>query len=397
MAQDHWLLPDGIEEILPEEAQNLEFLRRRLLDLFSSWGYELVIPPFIEFLESLLVGTGQDIDLQTFKLTDQLSGRMMGVRADMTPQVARIDAHNLKRDEPTRLCYLGTVLRTLGDHLEKSRCPMQIGAELYGHSGIESDLEILNLMLEMLDQAGLDSVHIDIGHVEIFRGLAKQANLSKEQEAEIFDVLQRKASEEFEALLQRLSLTDDLHGMLSLLPQLNGGREVIDLARTKLADADRSVLEALDELEQMAEWITTQMPERPLNIDLAELQGYHYHAGLVYAAFVPGYGREVARGGRYDNIGQDFGRGRAATGFSADLKTISRLAVAESVESAKKVFAPGFTKKDDQLESEIKKLRQQGRVVIRNLAGQESDAAAMGCSEILTKKDNNWLVIPANK
>ncbi|RLA23563.1 MAG: ATP phosphoribosyltransferase regulatory subunit [Gammaproteobacteria bacterium] len=396
MAQDHWLLPDGVEEILPEEAQQLELLRRRLLDLFDSWGYELVIPPLIEFLESLLIGTGQDIDLQTFKLTDQVSGRMMGVRADMTPQVARIDAHNLKRDEPTRLCYLGTVLLTRGDHLEKSRSPMQIGAELYGHSGIESDLEILSLMLEMLGQAGLENVHVDIGHVGIFRGLAKQAMLTEEQEAELFDVLQRKATSELAKLLSQYSLSDDLVEMLAVLPELNGGSEVINIARTKLMKADKSVMEALDELEQMAEWIRLQMPECPLNIDLAELQGYHYHAGLVFAAFVPGYGREVARGGRYDNIGQEFGRSRAATGFSADLKTISRLAITEVAENSEKIFAPGYIN-DEQLESEIRKLRQQGRVVIRNLTGQESDAAAMGCDSALVKTGDDWLVVLVNK
>jgi ATP phosphoribosyltransferase regulatory subunit len=396
MAQDHWLLPDGIEEILPEEAQQLELQRRRLLDLFETWGYELVIPPLIEFLESLLVGTGQDIDLQTFKLTDQLSGRMMGVRADMTPQVARIDAHNLKREEPTRLCYLGTVLHTRGDHLEKSRSPMQIGAELYGHIGIESDLEILSLMLEMLEAAGLKNVHIDIGHVEVFRGLSKQANLDNTQEAELFDVLQRKATPELNGLLRQYSLSDDVADMLAVLPELNGDREVIAAARQKLAKADASVLKALDELEQMADWMKQQQPDCPLNIDLAELQGYHYHAGVVFAAFVPGYGREIARGGRYDILNQESGKGRAATGFSADLKTISRLAVLGPVNGWRKIFAPGFIN-DEQLESEIQKLRQQGRIVIRNLAGQESDAAAMGCEEALSKTDNSWCVVAINK
>lgn len=391
MVQDHWLLPDGIEEILPEEAQRLELLRRRLLNLFGSWGYELVIPPLIEFLGSLLVGTGQDIDLQTFKLTDQLSGRMMGVRADMTPQVARIDAHSLKRNVPTRLCYLGTVLHTRGDHLEKSRSPMQIGAELYGHAGIESDLEILSLMLEMLESAGLDNVHVDVGHVAIFRGLAKQASLSEAQETELFEVLQRKAGTELIALLERFSLSSELREMFFCLPELNGGGEIIDLARAKLAKANQSVLKALDELEQMVEWIKLRTPKCPLNIDLAELQGYHYHAGLVFAAFVPNYGREVARGGRYDNIGQGLAKGRAATGFSADLKTISRLAVTEMGESKAKIFAPGFIK-DEQLECEIRALRNQGRVVVRDLAGQSS-AQQMGCQQTLKKTEDCWQIV----
>ncbi len=392
MVQDHWLLPDGIEEILPEEAQQLELLRRRLLDLFEGWGYELVIPPFIEFIDSLLVGTGRDIDLQTFKLTDQLSGRTMGIRADITPQVARIDAHNLKRDEPTRLCYLGTVLHTLGDHLEKSRSPMQIGAELYGHSGIESDIEILSLMLETLTAAELKNIHVDIGHVAIFRGLAQQAKLSEPQEAALFDVLQRKATPELVELLSSYALSDELSEMFKSLPELNGGLAVISNARTKLAKADQSVLKALDELEQMAEWMSHQAAEFNLNIDLAELQGYHYHAGLVFAAFVPGYGREVARGGRYDNIGEQFGRARAATGFSADLKTVSRLALSAATEKVVKIFAPGFIK-DKALEKEIKSLRQQGRIVIRELVGQESDAKKMGCEEQLSKVGDSWHVI----
>lgn len=392
MVQDHWLLPDGVEEILPQEAQRLERLRRELLDLFSSWGYELVIPPLIEFLDSLLIGTGRDIDLQTFKLTDQLSGRLMGVRADMTPQVARIDSHNLKRSVPTRLCYLGTVLNTRGDHLEKSRSPIQIGAELYGHSGIESDLEVLSLMLEMLDRANMDEVHIDLGHVAIFRGLARQAGLTDSQEAELFDVLQRKACPELEELLDGYALPSDMADMFRVLPDLNGGEKSIAYARQTLAKADESVKAALSELEQIVDRLKKRFPELPINLDLAELRGYHYHAGIVFAAFVPGYGREVARGGRYDNMGQDFGHSRAATGFSADLKIISRLAADCQVSKEAAIFAPAV-EGDDALENQISTLRKQGRTVIRELAGQSGEAAAMGCDLQLKKMAEGWQII----
>jgi ATP phosphoribosyltransferase regulatory subunit len=199
---DRWLLPEGIEEVLPEQAQRLEQLRRQLLDTYNNWGYDLVMPPFIEYLESLLTGTGNDLDLQTFKLTDQLTGRLMGIRADMTPQVARIDAHQLKKDTPTRLCYMGTVLHTRTDGFAGSRSPLQVGAELYGHAGIESDVEIIGLMLETLALANVESPFIDLGHVGIYRELVKQAGLDKDQEATLFDSLQRKANTEIAAYIK---------------------------------------------------------------------------------------------------------------------------------------------------------------------------------------------------
>ena len=210
MQQNAWLLPDGIDELLPNEAHRLENLRRTILDTFTHWGYQLVVPPIIDFLDSLLTGTGHALDLQTFKLTDQISGKMLGVRADMTPQVARIDAHNLKHDHPSRLCYAGTVLHTRGDALEKTRSPMQIGAELYGHAGKESDCEIIRLMLEMLAMSGVLNVHLDLGHVGIYRALAEKAHLTRAQESELFDVLQRKARPELKELLDTYQLSDDL-------------------------------------------------------------------------------------------------------------------------------------------------------------------------------------------
>ncbi|MGD9390366.1 MAG: ATP phosphoribosyltransferase regulatory subunit, partial [Thioalkalispiraceae bacterium] len=271
---DRWLLPEGIEEVLPEKARRLEALRRSLLDTYSSWGYELVMPPFIEYLESLLTGTGHDLELQTFKLTDQLTGRMMGVRADMTPQVARIDAHQLKRETPTRLCYMGTVLHTRSDGFAGSRSPLQLGAELYGHTGVESDVEILSLMLETLKLANIERPYLDLGHVGIFRGLAQQAGLSEEQENELFDALQRKATVELNQLVSSWQLDAKVSDMLIALATLNGGEEVLDKAATVLAGATDAVKDALHNLKSIAAQIISRF-DVPVNFDLAELRGYN--------------------------------------------------------------------------------------------------------------------------
>jgi len=270
---DRWLLPDGIEEVLPPEAARIEVARRQVLDLFQSWGYEFVVTPHIEYLESLLVGTGHDLDLQTFKLTDQLSGRTLGVRADMTPQVARIDAHDLQRDEPTRLCYLGTVLHALNDPLERSRSPLQVGAELYGHAGIESDLEIVQLMLETLALAGIQGVCVDFGHVGIFRGLAQQAGFDPTREAMVFEVLQRKANVELDELLDDWKVNGAVREMLATLPRLNGNESVIDRAREVLAGAGPDVLQAVDYLEDIDCWYASPMQRTRQTVEALQQQG----------------------------------------------------------------------------------------------------------------------------
>ncbi|NOZ38430.1 MAG: ATP phosphoribosyltransferase regulatory subunit, partial [Gammaproteobacteria bacterium] len=253
MKNERWLLPEGIEEVLPRQARALESLRRRLLDIYDSWGYERVMPPFIEYLESLLTGTGNDLDLQTFKLTDQLSGRMMGIRADMTPQVSRIAACHLQQDAPLRLCYMGSVIKTRPDSFASSRSPLQLGAELYGHSGVESDIEILCLMIETLHQSGIAQPYIDLGHVGIYRGLAQQAGLSQTQEATLFDALQRKARPEIEACLADWELDDRLAAMLLALADLNGGEEVLQQAKEQLQDAGEMVIAALKNLGAIAD------------------------------------------------------------------------------------------------------------------------------------------------
>lgn len=389
MANERWLLPEGIEEVLPEQAWRLELLRRRLLDLFSTWGYELVMPPFIEYLESLFVGTGNALELQTFKLTDQLTGRMMGVRADMTPQVARIDAHLIKRETPTRLAYIGTVLRTRPQEHGGSRSPLQVGAELYGHAGIESDVEVICLMMVTLRSAGLNGLHLDLGHVGIFRGLAKQAGLTPTQEAELFDALQRKSHPDIASLLSGLKLERSVHNMLLQLADCHGSEEELGQIRTLLAAASNEVLSALDKLIAITAAVRRALPYVPLHFDLAELRGYHYHTGVVFAVYTPESGQALAQGGRYDAIGQVFGRPRPATGFSTDLKTLLSLSSA-TLPEIRGIFAPCA---DDQLLArQIDELRVQGERVICALPGQQGDARAMGCDRQLLWQEGCWQV-----
>lgn len=393
LQNDRWLLPEGIEEVLPPQAEQLEVLRRRLLDLFHVWGYELVIPPFIEYLESLLTGTGNDLDLQTFKLTDQISGRLMGVRADMTPQVARIDAHQLKRDVPSRLCYLGTVLHTRPQGHGATRCPLQVGAELYGHSGIESDIEVLHLMVETLRCVGVGKVHLDLGHVGIYRGLMRQLDVDKADEAVLFDALQRKAHPEITEWLQRAALPPASSKMIASLADLHGDAAVLAEARRLLAGAGDEVLSALDNLEALAKAVAV-LPNVELHFDLAELRGYHYHTGPVFAAFVPGQGQAIAQGGRYDDIGRVFGRARPATGFSTDLKRLLSLVPAQTG-ALRGIFAPVVS--DQALDQLVAALRGQGERVIRALPGQPGDAVAMGCDRELSKQDGGWQVVPTGQ
>jgi ATP phosphoribosyltransferase regulatory subunit len=388
-ADERWLLPAGIEETLPAEAEAIERLRRELLDLFSSWGYRLVIPPFIEYLESLLTGTGKDLELKTFKLTDQLSGRLMGVRADMTPQVARIEARHLRSDQPVRLCYLGTVLYALPDGAARSRSPIQLGAELYGHGGIESDCEVLCLMLETLRRAGVSDVHLDLGHVGIFRGLARQAALGAESEAVLYDALQRKAASEIDTLLAPLE--EPVSGMIRDLAGLNGGDEVLAAAARSLKKASPEVRAALESLGALAEALRARFPQVPLHFDLAELRGYRYHTGVVFAAFVPGSGQEIARGGRYDNIGRDFGRARPATGFSADLKALMRVRAPAEVSGQQDcILAPWSAA--PALQQMVSELRDAGERVIYALPGQKADARSLGCNRRIVERNGAFFL-----
>jgi len=388
---ERWLLPDGIEEVLPPQAARIEAARREVLDFFARWGYEFVITPHIEFLESLLTSASADLDLRTFKVTDPLSGRQMGLRADITPQVARVDAHSLASGQPTRLCYAGSVLHTRPRALATSRSPIQLGAELYGDSSGESDIEVISLMLTMLEQMQVGGVHLDLGHVGIYRALAKSAELSAELEQQLFNALQAKASDEVAALTE--GLAEPVKSMLCALPRLCGGRDVLARAKTQLAAAADEVKVAIDALEHIASALAERWADLPLHFDLAELRGYHYHSGIVFAAFVPTVGGAIAQGGRYDDIGAQFGRARPATGFSTDLKTLTDLGQFEPPAAAAPIWAPASD--EPSLWRKIKQLRQHGRCVIQALPGQDVSAArASGCTQQLLFTKGSWQLGP---
>ena len=393
MRQDRWLLPEGIEELLPAEAWRQEQMRRRVLDLFDTWGYELVVPPLIEYLEALLTGVGEQLDLQTFKLTDQISGRLMGIRPDMTPQAARIDAHYLKREVPTRLCYLGIVLHTRPDEFAGSREPLQMGAELFGHRGAASDVEILRLMLATLDLIGAPAVHVELGHVGVFRGLVADAGLETNQVCELFDALQRKARSEVQAILQAWSLPAKHKQALLALLDLNGGSEVLAHAQQHYAKSAAAVRQALDELQQVVELMGQYVPQQVLNFDFAELSGYDYYTGVRFAAYLPGHGRAVAKGGRYDGIGRSFGRDRPATGFSADLRQLLKLLPTE-VPPVPGILAPQGH--DSALLQAISKLRAQGERVIMALPDDQASPAVLSCDRCLRREGDAWVVQAIN-
>lgn len=380
---DRWLLPEGIEEVLPNQALQIERLRRQLLDTFHCWGYDLVIPPLVEFTESLLSGSGSDLDLLTFKLTDQLSGRMMGVRADVTPQTARMDAHSLQRTGPSRLCYASTVLYTRPRSPLATRSPIQVGVELYGEAGLVADIEVITLLVEILRQSGLRDFHIDLGHVGIYRSLEELLNLDAGPEAELFDLLQRKSSE-LAAWLQKNIPDRDLAGILAELPLLAGEpREVLARARTVMAEGPAELSAALDELEVVVDHLAVAAPDTGLYLDLCELAGYHYHTGVLFAAYAGGAGQAIARGGRYDYIGESFGRARPATGFGVDLKALSALV------SPREAIRPGIyaaAADDPGLAEEIKRLRSAGERVVCGFPGQWPEFDELHCDRVLVRE-----------
>ena len=383
---DRWQLPDGVEEVLPARAETVERLRRRLLDLYRSWGYQLVIPPLVEFTDSLLVGLGQDLDLLTFKLTDQLSGRTMGVRADITPQVARIDAHSLAQDGVSRLCYAGSTLHTRPKTLMASRSPIQLGAELYGDNSLAADVEIVRLMLATLEQAGLDDITLDLGHVGVYEAVLATAGLNPEQEQTVFDALQRKSRPDLALALEGVAA--DAAALIIGLVDLHGDASVLADARELFADAAPAALAAVDALQEVAVDIRRQRPDLDIYFDLAELRGYHYHTGIVFAAYVPGHGQALANGGRYDDVGAVYGRARAATGFATDLKALLDLLPATAATVAGAISMPGAD--DPALEAAVDALRGAGEIVI-NCLNSEPDPR---CDRQLVEIDGEWLVHP---
>ena len=381
-----WLLPEHIDDILPAEAARIERLRRRILDLFETWGYELVMPPLLEYVESLLTGTGHDMDLATFKLVDQLSGRMMGVRADITPQVARIDAHLLNRAGVTRLAYSGSVLHTRPATPAATREPLQIGAEIYGHEGVESDLEVQRLLCRAMEICGVRGARIDIGHVAVFRALVGRARIGGELESELFEALQKKDVPSVRALLAGAKGLDrGTREALLLLPELYGGREVLALAERRLPRI-AAITRAMSTLKSLA-----RVCAIPMSFDLSELRGYHYHSGVVFDAYCDGVAGPVARGGRYDEVGRAFGRPRPATGFSIDLRELA--GAAAPVKPRGSILAP-TPRGDSKLAKKIASLRERGEIVVEDLPGHEKFRAELGCTHRLVRKGGVWAVKP---
>ncbi|BBB30987.1 ATP phosphoribosyltransferase regulatory subunit [Neptunomonas japonica] len=387
---DRWLLPDGVKEMLPPNARQVEVLRRKMLDLYDSWGYDLVMPPLMEHFDSLLTGVGKDLELNTFKLVDQLTGQTLGIRADITPQVARIDAHRMHVEGANRLCYCGSVLHTHSANMLASRNPLQVGAELYGHAGIESDIEVISLMLETLYASGLqDELSLDLGHVGIFQGVVVEADLDASVVTQYMELLQRKALPELSEFLGSLDIDASYITMLAELPKLNGGLEVLAKAKDIFAGTNASILEAIAYLERLSGIIQQRYPAVDLYFDLGELRGYNYHTGVVFSALTPVFGQAVAKGGRYDAIGKDFGRARPATGFSADLKTLADLAAGVDDNIVKGILAPEGG--DTRLMQKIADLRSQGIRVMQQLPGDTATDAAV-FSQKLVKQGEEWVL-----
>lgn len=387
---NRWLLPDGVDELLPPEAWALEQMRRAMLDTYASFGYELVTPPLIEFIESLLTGTGNSLDIQTFKVTDQLTGRMMGVRADITPQAARIDAHLLKSSNVSRLCYADTVLHTRPAHMMTNRTPMQIGCELFGETCVAADIEVVSLMLKTLEHAGIQSVHIDLAHAGIYRSLIAAASLPVELEDQIFDALKRKSIPELNALA-----TGENEAVVSIIrdiAQLSGSVSALDDIKQSVASSSQlsgsETLAAIDELKYFAEQIIKRFPQVELGYDFCELRGYDYHTGVMFSAYTPGFGYALAKGGRYDAIGKDFGASRPATGFSADLKTLVRLGKQVDIKRDAGVLAPSGD--DAELLATIDSLRADKRRVVQCL--NADDASRYNCTQKLVLESGAWQI-----
>lgn len=383
---DRWLLPDGVEEILPTDAKAIDSLRRRLIDLYYTWGYDMVIPPLLEYTDSLLIGLGRDVDLLTFKVTDQLSGRTLGIRADITPQTARMDAHSFDRKGPNRLCYAGHVVHTRPKNPLATRTPIQAGLEFYGEPGLTADIEVVSLLLESLQVAGLSRQHIDLGHVGIYRAIASHAGLNKEQEETFFELLQRKATTEIRAWVERNIADAALAGLFLALPGLAGDKTILQKARLLFAGLDEALV-AVDELSQVAEVIERRYPAAELYFDLGELRGYHYLTGMVFAAFAPGYGNPIASGGRYDHIGEVFGRARPATGFAVDITAINKLGLL----SSSPISAIAVVEADDPLQWQaVRELRERGERVI--YLDASADLQELGCDRRLVFQGGSYQI-----
>lgn len=376
-----WVLPDYIADVLPSEARHIEEIRRDLLDMARCYGYELVMPPLLEHLESLLSGTGEALDLQTFKLVDQLSGRMMGLRADSTPQVARIDAHLLNRTGVTRLCYCGPVLHTRPSGPHATREPLQFGAEIYGHSGLEADLEILTLALDSLKVAQVNAIKVDMADARIVHALLKDASLSAGQLAQVHSALAAKDASELKSLTRHAP--KNVAQALQDLVQLYGDATVLQEAQRVLPHSPE-IQEALAHLK----WLASHIEGASVSFDLADLRGYAYYSGARFSMYAPGGSDALVRGGRYDEVGSVFGRKRPAVGFSLDIKNVVGVAAARPLRAA--IRAPWG--EASELRTAVAGLRKQGETVVCVLPGHESEVDEFHCDRELVQVAGQWVV-----
>jgi ATP phosphoribosyltransferase regulatory subunit len=385
---NRWLLPEDIADVLPAKARKVEQLRRSLLDLYRSYGYELVAPPLLEFLDSLLTGTGSDLNLQTFKLVDQLSGRTLGLRADMTPQVARIDAHLLNRTGVTRLCYAGSIAHTRTPIGCSSREELQLGAEIYGHAGWEADLEALSLLLQTLQTAGLKQVYLDLSHAGILTGILADQAVSKEDIETLYGLLQSKDRSSLAGWSR--NLPQPVGQALMALTELSGPAKEVFVRARKVLPSNALVSDALALLEQLTNAIA-RVPSAPeVSIDLADLRGYQYHSGMMFTAYVDALSQPIARGGRYDHVGQAFGRARPATGFSIDLLTLAGLST--DLEERSAILAPWVS--DAGLNAAIQALRAAGEIVVQLAPGDAALSAEYRLDRVLVEQGGTWKVQP---
>jgi len=380
-----WLLPEHIADVLPSQARRIEELRRDLLDGARAYGFELVMPPLLEHLDSLLSGTGSALDLKTFKLVDQLSGRTLGVRADTTPQVARIDAHLLNRQGVTRLCYCGPVVHTRPEGLHGTREPLQFGAEIYGHAGLEADLEVQELALDALVRAGVKKLTLDLGDARIVRGALADVALDAATRDAVYAALAAKDQPALDALTKAFP-TESRAAVLALL-RLYGGDEVLEAARRDLP-ARPLITAALDDLQWLTQHLRATHPDVRLGFDLADLSGYAYYSGARFAIFAAGCSDALVRGGRYDEVGAIFGRNRPAVGFSTDLKQLVVLASAHPLRPV--IRAPWG--EDAALRQAIRALRAQGESVVCVLPGHEHEGQEFDCDRELVASSGQWLV-----
>ena len=382
-----WLLPNGIDELLPEQARRVEHCRRGLLDICAGWGYEYVVPPLVEFSDSLLVGLGADLDELTCKFADRETGKTLAVRADITPQVARIDAHSLGRANVTRLSYAGSTLKSVANSIPADRSPVQMGAEIFGSADIAADVEVVDLLLSLVTQNGLSDVTFDIGHVAFCDLVLNATGLDSEQRETVLSLLARKATSELDRFLMKLSDQSE-RDQVQLLASMHGGRDVIARAREGFADVS-GVSALMDDLEAVLA-SCDRNGNVNVYIDLTEAHGYRYHSGVVFALYARELGAPIAKGGRYDGVGEAFGRSRPATGFAIDLKAWSMLAEMPEVASTF-VSSPAIDCRE--LLAAESALRAAGTVVIKALG----DSIDPRCTQQLVQIENKWLLKPVEK